>query len=179
MKSTALAKSAGKSSASRSGKRAVAVALSIVATLALVSVSSCQKGAQGEDDLAEFLLSLTNEYNAAWETLNLDSISEFHSDDIRYYWRGLLVCASQSEFERHFREDILTVITAYSAETVEPHVEVLGPDAGVVSYGFRGQVVTPDGETQDYSGALSIVFERRDGDWKVVLIHESAPEPGQ
>ena len=46
-------KSSGKSSASRSRKRAVAVVLSIVATLALVSVSSCQKGAQGEDDLAE------------------------------------------------------------------------------------------------------------------------------
>ncbi len=180
MKSTSPARSSGTSPASRSRKRtAVAAILSVLAALVLISACSGQKGAGGKNDVAETILSLTNKYNAVWETLEWERIAPFHSNDIRYYWRGVLASSSQAEFKRHFHEDILTEIQGYSATTVDPHVQALGSDAGVVSFEFRGQVVTPDGKTHDYSGAMSYVFERREGDWKIVLIHESAPVPEQ
>jgi ketosteroid isomerase-like protein len=132
---------------------------------------------RGEDvDPEKTLLDLTNAYNAAWETLDVDTISAFHADDIRYYWRGDLACANQQEF-KPLLEGILTDINAYSAVMVDPNVYVISPNAGIVSFQFDGQVDDHQGQTHEYDGAMTYVFEKRNGQWKLTLIHESAPVP--
>ena len=130
-----------------------------------------------EAAIADTLLSITEAYNAAWEKLDLDQISEYHADDFTYYRRGTLDSKSQSEFEQVYHDDVATQITSYWADASNIWVEVLGTDAGTVAFEFRGGVTTPDGATHDYDGALTYIFERRDGHWRLVHIHESAYRP--
>lgn len=85
---------------------------------------------------------------------------------------------SNTDFERAYHENVATQITAYWASASDTWVKVLGPNAGLVAFVFRGGVETPDGARYDYDGALTYVFERREGQWRLTHIHESAYQPG-
>ena len=131
-----------------------------------------------EGAVADTVLALTEAYNAAWEALDPEAILAFHPDDLRYYYRGSGGMSSKAAFEGVLREEILPAMRSWSMGVVDPHVEVLGPDAAVVSFAFDTDVVGASGRPYDYrSGALTYVFERRGGSWKIVLMHESAPVP--
>lgn len=158
--------------------------LAAFAALLIGSMSGCGSAeparldAEREAALADSILSLTRQYNAAWESLSADRISAFHSDDFHYYWRGSTDASSRAEYDRLLREEILPSMQKWSAEMHDPYVKVLGPNAAVVSFEFSSGVLNAAGEPDDYgSGALTYVFERRDGKWKIVLIHESAAMP--
>jgi ketosteroid isomerase-like protein len=134
--------------------------------------------AQQEAALAETIFAVTERYNAAWEALSAESILAFHPDDLRYYYRGSGGISSRAVFERILRDEILPSMRSWSMKVIDPHVKVLGPDAATVSFVFDTEVVDASGQPDDYgSGALTYVFERRDGEWQIILIHESAPVP--
>ena len=133
--------------------------------------------AEQEAAIANTLLSITEAYNAVWEDLDLQRISEYHADDFTYYRRGVVQSTSQTEFEKAYHDDVATKITSYWADAKDIWVEVLGPDAGMVAFVFRGGVETPDGAKYDYDGALTYVYERRGEQWRIVHIHESAYIP--
>jgi ketosteroid isomerase-like protein len=160
-------------------------ALQLLATLLVSTVTvGCatpqtqQLAAGREAAIADTLLSLTEAYNTVWAELDLERISEYHADDFTYYRQGVVQSASQTEFERAYHDDVATQITSYWANARETWVEVLGLDAGVVAFVFRGGVETPDGAMHDYDGALTYVYERRGGHWRIVHIHESGIPPG-
>lgn len=150
---------------------AILLAVSVVAACA--PTQSAQLDPNTETEIAETLLSVTNEYNSVWEALDLERIAEHHADDFTYYRRGVVAAASPQEFEQMYHDEVATQITSYRAEASDIRVEVLGPDAGMAAFLFRGEVTTPDGAAHEYSGALTYVFERRDGEWKVAHVHES------
>ena len=84
---------------------------------------------------------------------------------------------SSADFERAYHENVATKITKYWATASDTWVKVLGPDAGIVAFVFRGGVETPDGARHKYDGALTYVYERRGGQWLITHIHESAHLP--
>ncbi|MGE0640812.1 MAG: nuclear transport factor 2 family protein [Thermoanaerobaculia bacterium] len=131
-----------------------------------------------EAEIAATLLSITETYNAVWEELDLDKISNFHADDFTYYRRGVVDSASQTDFLRAYHDNVATQITGYWATPSETRVRVLGLNAGLVAFVFRGGVELPDGSKVGYDGALTYVFERRNEEWKIVHIHESEYRPG-
>lgn len=51
-------------------------------------------------------------------------------------------------------------------ENVE--VRVLGPEAALVSFAFRDSIITESGELLLARGATTLIWERRDGEWRVV-----------
>ena len=53
------------------------------------------------------------------------------------------------------------------------HVDVLGRNAAAVTATYRVPHRTPTGEPHVIAGALTMVFERRDGRWVVVQEHLS------
>ena len=58
------------------------------------------------------------------------------------------------------------------------HVDVLAPDAAVVTATYRVPHRTPSGQPHTIAGALTAAFQRRDGRWTVVQEHLSdLPEP--
>ncbi len=133
--------------------------------------------AEQEAAIADSLLTITEEYNAVWESLDFERISTYHADDFTYYRRGVVDSASHSDFRQAFHDNVATQITVYWADASNISVDVLGRDAGVVAFLFRGGVETPDGAKHDYDGALTYVFERRGEEWQIVHIHESAYTP--
>ena len=135
--------------------------------------------AEDEAAIASTLLSIAEEYNTVWETLDSEQISAFHADEFTYYRRGTVDSASAADFRRAFQDNVATQITAYWADASSVSVDVLNRDAGLVAFLFRGGVETPDGTEHAYSGALTYVFERHSEAWQIVHIHESAynPEP--
>jgi len=54
-----------------------------------------------------------------------------------------------------------------------PLVDVLSPDAAVVTTTYRVPHRTPSGEPHTIAGAWTAVFERRDGKWVIVQEHLS------
>ena len=145
------------------------------------STASLRLNSEQEAAISEILLSTTAAYNAAWEALDFDRISEFHADDFTYYRRGIVDSESNADFERAYHENVATQITGYWASASHTWVKVLGPEAGIVAFVFRGGVETPDGAKHTYDGALTYVYERRGGQWRITHIHESAylPESSQ
>jgi len=142
-----------------------------------VSTSPQRLSSEEEAAISEALLSTTEAYNAAWEDLDFGRIAEFHSEDFTYYRRGAVDSKSNADFERAYHENVATQISGYWASTSDTWVKVLGPDAGIVAFVFRGGVETPDGVRHTYDGALTYVYERRGGRWRITHIHESAYLP--
>lgn len=52
-------------------------------------------------------------------------------------------------------------------------MEVLGRDAAAVTFGLREVMVDGSGDVTDLREALTLVWERREGEWLVVRAHES------
>ncbi len=133
--------------------------------------------AEQEATIADTLLSITEAYNDVWEQLDYEQISAYHAEDFTYYRRGVVDTATQRDFEQTFHDNVATQITAYWADATDVWVEVLGRDAGIVAFVFRGGVETPDGTKHNYDGALTYVYKRRGDKWQIVHIHESAYLP--
>jgi ketosteroid isomerase-like protein len=55
----------------------------------------------------------------------------------------------------------------------EMHVDVLAPDAAVVTTTYRVPHLTPRGEPHVFAGAWTAVFQRRGGRWVIVQEHLS------
>ena len=53
------------------------------------------------------------------------------------------------------------------------HVDVLAPDAAVVTTTYRVPHLTPAGQPHVIAGAWTAVFQRRDGRWVIVQEHLS------
>jgi hypothetical protein len=67
---------------------------------------------------------------------------------LTYYRRGVVDSESKADFERAYHENVATQITGYWASASDTWVKVLGPEAGLVVFVFRGGVKTPDGQAR-------------------------------
>ena len=148
-----------------------------VVIVGCASLSSSRLSSDQESAISEALLSTTAAYNAAWEALDFEQIAKFHAADFTYYRRGVVDSESNDDFARAYHENVATRISGYWAAASDTWVKVLGSNAGIVAFVFRGGVETPDGAKHSYDGALTYVFERSDGQWRITHIHESAYLP--
>ncbi len=126
----------------------------------------------GDSALADTLLSLTDDLAASWTRLEPDDYLDRFSDDLVFYFEGSRV--SRSEFEAVVR-GTMEALAESTFEVSDPDVEILGPDAAVISFGLREVMVDRNGDVTDLRGALTLVWERREGEWRVVRAHESLP----
>ena len=126
-----------------------------------------------ENNVEQELIKLTKKYNEAWKSLNVDSVSRYHAEDIIYYWLGSKGPTSKTEFEKLLNQ-ILPTMKEYRHEILDIQVQVLSDKVAVVSHTYDGEIIGNDGKAGNYDGALTYVFHKRNGEWKIVLIHESA-----
>jgi uncharacterized protein (TIGR02246 family) len=122
--------------------------------------------------LADTVLTLAREWLDAWNELDADRMLQFYDEDLLYYWRGRPMTYEQ--FEAAVYEHIIPN-ESYSIEMTNPHVQVLGADAAVVAFNWRDKA-DPRNEAQAPRAAVSLIFERRGGEWKIAHIHESPVE---
>lgn len=128
--------------------------------------------ADREAALSDTILSLAEEIDAAWKNLQPEAYLRHYSDDVQFYYQGSRL--GRSAFEEVVRQE-MPAIEAWSTEITDTRVEVLGPNAGVASLRYEGEWTDTAGATRDIAAAVTLVFERRDGEWTAVQAHESLP----
>ena len=143
----------------------------------IICLSCAQQKQLSEAEVTKEVIALTHTYNQVWETLDMDSASWYHDDSIRYYWHGFLAASSNEEFRQVFGE-WLAPVQVWKMEIENLDVQVLSNDLAIVGFNtFSTTNLLASGEDYDYgNGALTYVWKRSEGEWKIVHIHESALE---
>jgi len=131
-------------------------------------------GVPPDSVVAETILSVTRELAGAWERLDADAYLAHFSEDLTFYFEGSR--SSRTEFETVVRQAIASLRES-TFEVLNPEVEVLGPNAAVISFELREVMVDTSGASTELRGVLTLVFERRRGQWLVVRAHETLPPP--
>lgn len=67
----------------------------------------------------------------------------------------------------------MTAFERYETEILDPKVEVLSPNRGVVSFRYRDEIADTTGNARSGSAAVTLVSERRNGQRKVVQADDS------
>ena len=141
---------------------------------ACTQLDSAPRSPESELALQDTILALAEEYNAAWGSLDVGRIVQYHGAGFEYYWFDQRISA---DFAETLGEIWLAETQAYSIEMVEPDVEILGADAAVISFRFNDRQLYDSGDVVTTQGALGYIFERRDSGWEIVRIHHSGPVP--
>lgn len=127
--------------------------------------------------LADSLSVLATENMATWNRLDPDRWLRLFDDDVQWYYLDKRMdLAGVEQLARSVMPELRESRTAVVGE---PHVVVLGPDAAVVAFDAR-EYWAPKSDTIplfERSTALTFVYQRIDGEWKVVHAHESWAEP--
>lgn len=95
----------------------------------------CQPG--HEASISDTALTYAKAWTAAWNDMNAERMIKLHSEDLQYYYGGKRM-APRATFESVLREDIIPNET-YSIKMVDPHVQVMGSNAAVISFLLRGE----------------------------------------
>lgn len=143
---------------------------SIPAALIVAGVTFASPAfAQDEQAVVDTIESLTDDLMTTWSDLDPDAYLQFFSDDVQFYFRGW---SDREQFGKMVRR-ILSNTREYPYEITDRKIRVLGQDAAVATLIYRAQPVSAKGESSDFEAAYTLVYERRDGAWKVVHAHES------
>lgn len=159
----------------RGRHRATPGALTVL-LLCGVLVGGCTAGdagemtAEREAALADTLRSVLEDVNDAFFALEPGPYLDYFPDDFHLYGRADYL--TRTEYGKGIRQ-VMARDRDWSGDVGDVQVEVLGRDAGVASYTYRTTVVDTAGDEEEVTGAVTVVFERREGEWRVVRAHES------
>ena len=120
----------------------------------------------------ESVQALTQELAGAWERLDADAYLAFFAEDLVFYFDGVSV--SRADFEAGVRAT-LEMLQASTFEITDPHIQILGEDAVATSFQLREALILDADRSEDFQAAVTLVWARRGGEWRVVLMHESLP----
>lgn len=120
--------------------------------------------------IAGTIMARTRELAVSWERLDADAYLAWFSEDLTFYFQGARV--SRMEFETTVR-DAIASLRESTFEVVNPDVEVLGANAAAISFEIREVMLDRTGAITEVNGALTLVWERREGRWLIVRAHES------
>jgi len=145
--------------------------LSILITVFFIS---CDSEMNSTQIIKQEIIEVTNKYNQTWETVDMDKVSVYHDNNIRYYWHGFLASSSNEEFLKVFKEWMSTT-KVWEMEVENYDVQVLSKDIAIVGFNSTSSTtILTNGEPYDYgTGAFTYVWKKNNGKWKIVHIHES------
>lgn len=128
-----------------------------------------------EAALADTIATFHQSFGEAWSELEPEPYLEFVADDARFHFQQWYDRAAYEQLVR----DLMEGYRSYPLATSDQSVEVLGPDAGVVTGTFHAEPVDTAGQSQSFDAAFTFVYERRAGSWKMVRGHESLLPPDE
>lgn len=146
----------------------------IFMTLAVVGLVAGPSSARGQEAasawVADSIETFTQELAEAWIRLDADDYLQWFSEDFVFYIEGHRV--PRDGFEAVVRA-ATGALRQSTFEISEPHITVLAADAGVISFGLREVMVDTAGSTTDLRAAMTLVWQKREEQWRVVQAHES------
>jgi hypothetical protein len=139
--------------------------------VAALLVAACQQpapepGPTAADHqlIAATVDSLTRAFEQAERDLQPGRVLSFLSPDFYMYADG--VRANYGEVVTGIHE--ISTFQHFEPGWENLEVRALGPGAALASFTFRDSIVTASGEVLLAGGATTLIWERRDGGWRVV-----------
>lgn len=112
---------------------------------------------------------------AAWMALEPQPYIDLFSADFVWLYEGTVI--DGPTFEELVRQ-YMAAHTAVDWRWRDRTVEVLGPDAAVFSGSWTLTQTDTTGARTDDAGVITLVYERRSGEWEIVHAHESLAGTG-
>lgn len=169
-----------------SHRAALRAAIRAAALLALVTSAACSRGpaARTEAQQRALLDTLSARIAEAYDPTKPDPVARAMA---LYPQTGRVVSAAGGRITtdrvalerdvRTFWENVGRNMRSPRWEWGERYLDVLGPDAAVLTASYRIPHLTPAGEPHAIGGVWTAVFARRDGRWVIVQEHLSdAPQ---
>jgi uncharacterized protein (TIGR02246 family) len=151
---------------------------SILLITAVASGLAIPSSVRGQDSpsasLADSIETFTQQLAESWVRLDADGYLKWFSDDFVFYIDGQRV--PRDEFEAVVRAATGSLQES-TFEISDSHVEVLGPDAGVISFDLREVMVDTTGATTDLNAAMTLIWQRQRDEWRITIAHESLRRP--
>ena len=149
----------------------------LILLFSILGFISCNQNELSNSEIEQEIINVTKEYNQAWETVEMEIVAQFHTDDVRYYWHGFQASSSNEEFLSVFKEWMSTT-KIWKMEVENFDVQVLGKDIAIIGFNSSKSIsILTSGENHDYgTGAFTYVWKKTNDEWKIIHIHESALE---
>jgi ketosteroid isomerase-like protein len=142
--------------------------------ISILFITSCKNNDSDSSVVKQQIIAVTSDYNKAWETLNVEKIAEFHSNQsFLYYWHGDLASKDNDHFRKLFPEILASTKEWSIKKTSEPIIQVMNKNAAIISFTLEAESIGLDGTKSKEMGALTYVWNKIDGKWKIVHIHDS------
>jgi uncharacterized protein (TIGR02246 family) len=150
-----------------------------IAVLPLAFLTACQPAATELTERTELteeqkaaivqeVKQMQDDYWEAWNDLDLGRFLWFYADDVLWGTPDGTFITMETLGGPELREWMSTLVTETNVVTDDISVRVLGPDAAVVALTTRGRTVYSNGTSTDDRTALTVVWARVDGAWKIV-----------
>jgi ketosteroid isomerase-like protein len=120
---------------------------------------------------------LTNSFNEAYATNQVDKYFSFYAKDVSLYFFGAR--QSVEQYNKEWHEMVAAGGGVERNDASDLQVRVLpGGEAAVVTYFVNNQSRSPDGKVTSAKAFETEVWEKINGDWKIVSLHytEIVPE---
>jgi Domain of unknown function (DUF4440) len=155
-----------------------AALLTLVSALPLVApemaaVETAQAAATSTDaaqsaDVSATVIRLAHEWVQTWNERNLERMQQLHGPGMLYGFGDRFV-TGEALIEDLRRENFWGL--SWSLRATNMHVRILSPEAVLVSFRLVGQEFRGD-RARPYLALFTLVFQRQ-GDWKIVHVHDS------
>ncbi len=128
-----------------------------------------------EQKTVQEILAITKRYNQTWETLDMNKVAQFHSDGSFRYYRNMKLSVESNEAFKQVYPGYMKDAKSWKMEVSNPVVQVLSKNAAVIGFTGKAELITKDNIVMDSgTGAYTYVWQKINGQWKIVHIHESA-----
>ncbi len=144
-----------------------------VAAFALTVMAACQPATTemteaGKTEIEEQIRIAYADFDEAYQTDDFDRWRSHLTDDVRWGGGGSFVGTEQLV---RFARAHMSRETEFSGETDDIHVRVLGPNAVLLTAAFHGTTVEVSGESNSERTAMTTIWIKVDGVWKIVHGH--------
>lgn len=155
-----------------------AIPLACALIISMFFVSSCSRGEPSADSRgpvnAEDAIEAIRDYHAAWEALDFDRVTAFHTDDFEYIYFTQLVEADG--FPEILSEAWMADVIEYEIDEDAFRVLVIEPNHAHVTLRVSDRSVYNDGSVARTTGSMTYLLRRDDG-WKILRLHHAGPAP--
>ena len=134
--------------------------------------TALQNSSEVSTGVADTLLARSQEWVDTWNQRDIERMAGMHGDVSRTVYVIGETSSTVDWLLREIREKNFWDLS-WKIRMVEPHVRVLGADAGLVSFRLVGEETGTRG-TRPFSAAFTLVYQKLDGDWKIVHVQDSS-----
>jgi hypothetical protein len=158
------------------------LARQLLLTLSVLLVCTGHGAAQRFDPVVsrsgDTLMARTQQWVDTWNNKDLEGMRRLHAADIGRQRYGIGHGFTTVEWLLKELRDKNFWGLSWSLRIVDPEVRMLGGDAGLVSFRLLGTETPTEGPAHPFSAAFSVVFQRIQGEWRIVHVHDSSPATG-